>query len=243
MTTHASYSPSRLAFNFTRGALMYVGPIWMLVLAVVATITAIINAVGTVSDSILDFATMPPRYWMLGLGIVLIAMCFQPYIAVGFTRRALSITLVITIPLISIALALLIASAYYAETLVYDAYGWEQSIEGAHLFASPDQFGLVFLESLLVYIAHFVAGWSIAILFFRMRWMFAVVCAIGVYCLAAVVELAVGAGWPGRVSGLIVGNEDVDLAIGLPVALIAIAVAVAVAWRVTSRAPLPNHHS
>lgn len=192
-------SSLRIARELLTDNFKYFLLVWLLVFLIVTCIITGIALYSEPSESILDNAVMAPRYWLLTAGIILTAACLRLYISHGVTRRQFigggSIAGVVA----CLGLAVLMAAAYYAESAVYESFGWNYELTGPHLFTGGDQFVLVMLEFWMVFTAHFFAGWVMGSLFARLNVWVALPLVVVAYIGAAAVEAVLGTSWSGRI--------------------------------------------
>lgn len=190
--------PLAMASHLVKANIKYFLVVWLLLFLGVAIATTIVGSLTNPSMSILDFTTTPPRYWILAIGILFPGVITRVYVAHGVTRKDLSTAALLAAAAISVVLGLLMAAAFGIEHLVYQANGWDAVIEG-HLFGTSGQFGLVLGEFTVIYAGHFLAGWTIGLLFARFETITALALLIPAYLPAAVIEWLLGSGWAGAV--------------------------------------------
>ncbi|GIH92321.1 hypothetical protein ACFFMN_04800 [Planobispora siamensis] len=155
--------PSRLlAAN-----LFFAGMVWAAFYVVTTLITVAIAVFGTLTHSVWEGATQVPRWFALFVGVAMIREFLPLYIAHGQTRRQFGAQAAVTIALYAPALSALLVLGYLLETLLYNVAGWPQELARAHLFASPTDVPLVFLEYLVEFLAWIVAGTFMAAAFYR----------------------------------------------------------------------------
>ena len=172
--------------------------VWLLLYAGVVVAIVVVGSLTVPKLSILDLTTMPPRYWLLGVGAVFPSAMLRVYIAHGVTRARLARGASTAALVVGSLLALIMAAAFATEHLIYRGNGWDLPVRG-HLFESASSFGLVFGEFAVVYLVHFLAGWTIGLLFLRMDRMSAILLLVPAYLPAVLAEWVLGAGWPGLV--------------------------------------------
>lgn len=208
--------------------------IWLCLFIIVALILAGFAIFGDPSSSVLDNATMGPRYWIFSLGAVLTFASLRMYVAHGVTRRTFIIAGTVTAVVAPVVVAGLTVFSYFAESRVYAAQGWSQALGGTHLFTRADQFGLIFCEFALVYMAHFFAGWLLGSLFYRLG-VWAVPFVLLGYGGAVATEGVLGTGWIGAILSHNMPRFSPSPSIAVPVGLCLI-IGMAVAnWAVLRR--------
>ncbi|MGH8876955.1 MAG: hypothetical protein ACRD0P_06400 [Stackebrandtia sp.] len=172
--------------------------VWLLLVAVIGAIIAGIAMFSQPEVSIFAFTLNPAPYWILVFGAILPATMLRHYVANGVTRR----DFVWGAGLASVGLsglaAVLGTVALVAEGRLYASAGWSHVSENPHLFTSTDQIGLVFVELLLIFGSHMFAGWAAGAMFYRFG-AWATPGAVLAYCVAASIDVLLGAGWAGRV--------------------------------------------
>ena len=172
--------------------------LWLLLVALIAAITAGIAVFTEPEVSILAFALNPAPYWLLVLGAVVPATMLPLYVANGVARRTFIRGTGLAFAGLSLLVAVLGTATLFAEGRLYAAAGWRHTSDNPHLFSSSDQIGLVFVELLLIFGTHMFAGWVGGALFYRYG-AWAIPGAVAAYAVAASVDVALGAGWAGRV--------------------------------------------
>ncbi|GII00784.1 hypothetical protein [Planobispora takensis] len=155
--------PSRLLAS----QLFFAGLVWAAFYAVVTLITVGIAVFGTLTNSVWESATQVPRWFALFAGVAMIREFLPLYIAHGQTRRQFGAQAAVTVALYAPALSALLVLGYLLETLLYNVAGWPQELARPHLFASPTDVPLVFLEYLVEFLAWIVAGTFMAAAFYR----------------------------------------------------------------------------
>jgi|GEM_PF-4700670 len=228
MTNQGNQSALTIARHLVRSNAKYFIAVWLLMLTAVAVATVVVGFFTAPDISIVDFAAMPPRYWLLAVGISTTVSIARIYIAHGVTRHHVGGGIVIAAVGISVLLAAMMAVAYGVEHLVYDANGWAQQASvdldsrGRHLFDNGGQFGLVFTEFILVYLGHFFAGWTIGLLFTRFSVLTGILLILPAYLPAVLLESTAGSSWPGMVLQNLMGGTIPMigvLAVAIPVLL------------------------
>ncbi|MFD0559707.1 hypothetical protein FB566_0358 [Stackebrandtia endophytica] len=205
MNNPGNQSALTIARHLVKANAKYFIAVWLLMLLLVAIATTVVGLLTTPTTSIVDFAAMPPRYWLLAVGIAATVTITRIYIAHGVTRRHVGGGIVIAAIGISVLLAAFMAATYGLEQLLFDANGWplqtDVGTRGWHLFDDGAQFGLVFTEFVLVYLAYFFAGWAIGLMFTRVNVIIGILLIPIAYLPAVIVEAVTKSSWPGLVLG------------------------------------------
>ena len=229
-----------IARDLTTITLKFVVLAWAIVLAILAVGLSIYAAYAQPEMSVVNFATSAPRYWIGGWAIAVTVVMMRSYVAVGYTRSEYYVGLAIAGLVVSVAAAAAMTATAGIETAVYSALGWDNSISGgtAHMYSTNDQFGLVFLETAVIYAGHMAAGVLIGAIFKRVHQVAVAIClAVAAYVFAVVAETTVNSGWPGVVLGLTLGVEPSALT-GAVGGTLTIAATLILGWWVIRRAPV-----
>lgn len=173
--------------------LVFLGLVWVALVAIVAVVTAGIAIVGEVTGSVLDPAVSILRWFALGYGTVLTGTLLPTYIAHGQTRHDAMAQLSAFIVVGGALFAALVTAGYALEGLVYRLAGWPHELRGERLFAAPDEFGLILLTLCAVLLTWTIAGALLAAGFYRSRELGAATIPLALVLLG-VTSVAVGYG-------------------------------------------------
>ena len=143
----------RLADDTVAVALLWAG-----FFVFVTMVTLGVSAFRPIEVSGWEVGSQLPRWFLGGIGVYLTAVYLPLYIAHGYTRREfLAQAPVATAATVAVA-ALLMTVGYGLERVIYGVADWPQVLQQSHLFAAPDQYGLILLEFLLLFAVWAAAG-------------------------------------------------------------------------------------
>ncbi|GAA0610521.1 hypothetical protein HPO96_29780 [Kribbella sandramycini] len=212
---------------------VYWGVMLILFLAGGFVVQALNDGTG---NSIWDYGTQSPKYFSMAAGISLAPAYLNLLVAQGVTRRMFSVAAGIFLALAATTTALLWVLGYQVERVVYDAQGWGQSLENAHLFSSTSQAGLIFVEFFLLIVSHEATGWLLGVTFYRFGfWRGLVLIPLSLLPAAATEFLLVSQWLAGPLSGV---YERPPLAIAVPAVLVVTALGLYAGHRVLRPMPL-----
>jgi hypothetical protein len=137
---------------------MAVALLWAGFFVFVTLVTLVVSAFRPIEISGWEVASQLPRWFVGGIGVYLTAVYLPLYIAHGYTRREfLAQAPLATAATVGVA-ALLMTVGYGLERVVYGLADWPQTLQQSHLFAAPDQYGLILLEFLVLFSVWAAAG-------------------------------------------------------------------------------------
>lgn len=160
-----------LPMSITRHRIKIDGPgsvfLWGLFVLFVAAVMGMIAFFGEIRTSGWEKATQLPRWYAGAIGIYMTALYLPVYIAHGRTRREFIRQAPGAMAVTTTVLAALMTAGFAIEYVAYRVAGWPQTLSSTHLFESPNEFGLVFLEFWLAFVVWMVAGTFLGAAFYR----------------------------------------------------------------------------
>ena len=141
--------------------------LWIPFAVFVAILIGLVAYFGEIRTSGWEKATQLPRWYAGAIGAYMTALYLPAYIAHGRTRREFLKQAPVAILATTTVLAGLMTAGFAFEYLAYRVAGWPQSLSSTHLFESPTQFGVVFLEFWLAFVVWIVAGTFLGAGFYR----------------------------------------------------------------------------
>jgi hypothetical protein len=139
-------------------------PLYLVGVALFITAFAVF---GTVEHSLLDIGSQVLRWIVLGYGIHLTYGLLPVFLVHGQTRREFLVQVPVFLVASSVILAALICLAYWGETALYSAAGWQQRVSDDRLYATTSEYGLVFVSYLAMFIVWLFVGTLIGAGFYR----------------------------------------------------------------------------
>jgi hypothetical protein len=195
-TTH--HPPALRAAGALGADLLFYALMWGGVGLALLTINLVANGVwGEVDGSVWDGSASLFQYAMLGGGIMVIAGYLPVYLTHGLTRRDVTTGALIALVGLAAVAALATTAGYGIERLVFAVADWPHVLVNEremHIYDSPDQYGLIFVELFGLYATHAIAGMLIVAGLFRLGWLFGFVFALAGVGVALGAELALGSG-------------------------------------------------
>jgi hypothetical protein len=132
--------------------------LWLIFAVIVAAVGVAMAGLGAVTGSVWEPAARIPRWFAAAVGASLTWSSLPVYLAHGYTRREFAMQMPVFIVGFAAALAVLMTIGFAIETLVFRAAGLPSALSTPHLFTSPGQLPLVFVEFLLLLPVWTVAG-------------------------------------------------------------------------------------
>jgi hypothetical protein len=194
-------------FSLIAGSIRYVVIFWLIgyVVAVVGAPLAI-DYWGEVTSSIWQHtAFMVPRWFALAFAIYIGYMQLPLWVTHGQTRREFSVQAVTFILAFSATLAALITAGFVLEAGLYAVADWPQALGGGHLYDSPWQLHLIFVESWLVQALWAAVGMFIGTAFYRSKLIGALAVASSV-AIAYFASAAFGSDWTPWIPMYVIGT-------------------------------------
>lgn len=210
--------------------------IWLLFGAIFALVGGIMAVTAGIETSAWDFASYGPKYFLLSVGVMLTTTHLPAYVANGVTRREFAVGGGLFIAFVALFSAAVMAAGYAVEGLVYRANGLPQVLSIPHLYAAPDQAGLVVVEFVLVFLSHLVSGWLIGTAFARLGWR-AIPLVVPALLPALATDLAVNSGWAPSLAEAL-GWAVPELASGIAIGVAAVLVGWAMNYLATRDMPV-----
>lgn len=141
--------------------------LWIPFVLFVAVLVGLVAYFGEIRTSGWEKATQLPRWYAGAIGVYMTALYLPVYIAHGRTRKEFLKQAPLAIVVTTTVLALLMTIGFGIEYVAYRIAGWPQTLSSTHLFESPTEFGLVFLEFWLAFAVWMVAGTFLGASFYR----------------------------------------------------------------------------
>jgi hypothetical protein len=166
------------------------------------------------------------KYYPFVFGILNTPTMLPLFVAHGVTRRSFSLGAAAFLVLFSGAFALIITLGYGIEYALYPAHHLPIKLVAPHIFSSTTQLPLVFLESLLVLLAHMTSGLLIGSGFYRLGGWRGLPFIIPALLPALGADVLLFTGWEGAaLHALGVGHPPTPVGVATAVALIAVGLA------------------
>lgn len=170
------------------------------------------------------------------------------FVAHGYTRREYTAQVPFFLVAFAVAFSLSMTLGYALEGLIYGWLGWEQGLTNQHLYATPDEYGLVLMEFVMVGAIWSVVGAALGGAFYRRPALGMVLVPIGIVMIA-MVELAAGPGYAGPLTA-VTGLPIVGDIFGTPTASVAAVLsfasflaALALMWAIVKEMPIRTKKS
>jgi hypothetical protein len=229
------------------GHLLFYGLVWTGIGALLLTANLVANGVwGDVDASVWNGQHSVFQYAMLAGGVMVVTGYLPAMIANGVTRRAAVDGGLVALAALAVGGAVLTTLAFAVEHLVFSINDWPHVLDDAmdlHIYERPDQYGLILVEVLGLYLTHALAGTVIGAGLFRYGaargggWL-----VIGVL-IAVVSEYLLASGFVGVRLGDALGLDHPPVGAGIAGA-VAIGVAGVVATRWLARGmPITIRHA
>lgn len=154
--------------------------LWPAVVAVVAVAILGVNYWGNVTMSGWDIAIQAVRWFTLFIGVHVGWSALPLYLAHGVTRREFWWQAVMFVPAYSAAIALMVSVTFIAEAGLYTLGGWQQEMQAHHLYDSPWQVHLTFLQAFITTTVWTAGGLFIAAAWYRADWLGGAAVVIGI---------------------------------------------------------------
>lgn len=113
---------------------------------------------GPIEISGWEIGSQLPRWYVGALGVYATAVYLPLYVAHGYARREIARQLPPAAAATVVLLAALMTLGYAIERGIYAAAGWSQELTQSHLYSTPTDYPLVFLEFLLLFSVWLTAG-------------------------------------------------------------------------------------
>ncbi|MEX0789166.1 MAG: hypothetical protein WD178_00150, partial [Actinomycetota bacterium] len=141
--------------------------LWGLFVLFVAAVMGAVAFFTEISTSGWEKATQLPRWYAGAIGVYMTALYLPVYIAHGRTRRKFLRQTPAAIAVNTTVLAALMTAGFAIEYAAYRLAGWPQTLSSTHLFNSPTEYGLVFVEFWLAFVVWMIAGALLGASFYR----------------------------------------------------------------------------
>ena len=164
---------------------------WAAVTVVMLASTAVLAGLDQLDGSVWEQASQVSRWFALFIGVYLTGTCLRLVVVHGQTRRAFMTQAAVFTVVYTAVFAALCAASFAIETALYRIAGWPQTLTADHLYASPTQYGHIFLTFWLTLAVWLATGAFIAAAFHRGRALGLLTIPIGL-ALISPTELAAG---------------------------------------------------
>ncbi len=171
--------------------------------------TAANGAFGEIEESIWSGVSTLVQYMLLGGGLMVAVNYLPLFVAHGVTRHDFWSAAVLALLVLAVVAAALTTGLFAVEHLVYDAADWPHVLanpDADHIYDRPDQYGLIFVELVSLFVPHVASGLLVGAGYYRLGWVFGTGFLVVALLPAVVSEIVLGAGWIGLVI-----NEAFDL--------------------------------
>lgn len=150
--------------------------VWAIFLVGIVAAIVIVDRLGTVDLSIVQFVRNGPLFWFVfALAIIVPTSYLTPHVANGLTRRAFTVGSLVAVATNALLHALTTAVVLFLEGAFYAAMGWEHDTAGEGEFVPglwEQGFGVVLLDHSLGTLAGGVSGLLLGICFYRLGGLF-----------------------------------------------------------------------
>jgi hypothetical protein len=196
--------------------------------AVLLTVNLVANGIwGDVDSSVWDGQASVFQYVILAGGVMVVTGYAPRMVTLGVTRRATADGGLVAVSGLAVAGAAATTLAYGIEHLVFAINDWPHVLDNAedlHIYDRPDQYGLIFVEILALYLTHVIAGMIIGGGLFRFGWVWGAPFLVGGIALAVAGEYLVRSGFAGVGLTDVLGLDPPPVGVGLAgvIALVAV---------------------
>ncbi len=202
----------------------WVGWVWLAAVLVWVGIVVLTLRYGELGDSIWVGAGMSWTRWIIGAAAVVLATQGLPmFVANGVTRRDAARGSLVALALLVVAWSAIVTAVALVEGVVFDAADVVRTLHQSerHVFDSMDQWGLVFVESLVAYAGFAVGGWFVGTAYYRFGpYLGTLLLPIGLLAGTAVELLVSGSTLPEEVLDW---RDDLRSGIGMALCLLVVA--------------------
>lgn len=201
---------------------------YALMWAGIALALTALNLVGTNAWGAADNAsawegtTVLLQYVMIGGGLMLAVTHLPLYVTHGITRRDFAAGALLALGALAVGAALAATLAFAVERLVFAAFDWPHVLGGdraVHLYDSPDQYGVIFVELVTSYAAHLVGGLVIGAALYRLGWVVGSAVMLAGVAVILGAEMAVATGLGGAMLTWWFDADPLHAALGVAIAL------------------------
>ncbi len=155
----------RLPRHLLEEQIGFVALLWPAFAASVLVVLFGVNYWGEVTASGWDIAVQAVRWFTLFIGVYVGWSALPLYLAHGMTRREFWWQTVMFVPAYAVAVALMVTVTFVAEAGLYAVAGWEQVMQEQHLYDSPWDLHLVFVQAFVT-----IAVWTAGGVFIAAAW-------------------------------------------------------------------------
>lgn len=196
--------------------LLDLGPIvyliwWAGLVVVFAGMTIAREIFGSIHSSTWQWASTAPKVMLLLVGLLLVTAVLPRWVSHGISRRAFSLAAGVVTTGAALVGAVFIAAGFAVESLVYGATGWQQVIDSPHLFTSPDQWHLIIVEHVLLFMAWSATGWLAGAGYYRWDWWRGTLFGVAAALPLLIAEAIASTGSPGTALPALLGVERFPL--------------------------------
>jgi hypothetical protein len=178
------------------------------------------NAVwGEIDSSVWTGASVFFQYLMLAVGVTVAYSHMPVYLGHGITRRDFTTGALVVLGGLAVGAAVATTLGFGVEHLVYRIADWPHVLDNQamHVYERPDEYGLILVEVLSLYVTHAIAGLVIVTGIARLGAVVGSVVLVAGVAIALGAEMALASGI-GAPLGAWLGVEAPSAAVGVAVA-------------------------
>lgn len=186
-----------------RGDVVGLPVIWALFALAVAVVIALV-AIFLVDIEISGWeqASQITRWYVGATGVYFTAVYLPLYVTHGITRQEFAAQLPLLVGAFAGTYALLMAAGFGIEAVVYGWLDWPHELVRGHLFETPTQSPIVFLEFLLVGAVWTVGGTIMGAAFYRNGFIGTLLIPVAL-AMVGLAEAVTGPGYLGPIGGVV----------------------------------------
>jgi hypothetical protein len=168
-----------------------------------------IVASGNVKQSVVEIAAAGgPKYVLFSYGLIMLTTMLPLYVSFGVTRRHYMLANVLFSLVVTVGIGVVLVAAFAIERYFLAANGLLAGIKSYPLHSWADVVPL-FLQMWLVFLAHLVAAWLIAVGYWRAGPLWGTVLLPVAVIPAVGTEMLFGAEWVGTAMNAVFGTHPV----------------------------------
>ncbi|OBZ08710.1 hypothetical protein [Bacillus sp. FJAT-26390] len=186
-------------------------------------------------NEIWESVTISPKIFLMVIGILLTPASLASFVACGVTRRHFIRGVTLFMAASSALLAILMMAGISVEQFIYERNNWSIELQNAHLFTSPSQLGLVFVEYFCLFFAYFGSGWLIGSGYYRFHWRNGLLITLVAIVTAVAMDIVLTSKWLGELLQSAFNAQHTPVAAVVLLAILVIAIIVVLNDRILRR--------
>ncbi len=157
----------RTVRHLLRAQLALAGWFWGVAVAMLAVAAALVDRLGTVETSIVQYAQQASMWFPFSLAVLTVATALTPHVAAGMTRRSFARAAVVVAVVQGLGYTLANGVLLAAEGVLYRAQGWPQTVQETLVVSWDGDGPQIAVQYLFLLVLAPLSGLLVGIVYYR----------------------------------------------------------------------------